>query len=443
LPRGFADKIMNVVSSKKKYKIAFCPPELHPLQLAMRGSPTNATYLLQGHIASRLLAQGHELTFITQRDLGNNICTKNLNDPELAPLTWSDSMPFDVLRKLTWRIQQLLGVPYLNIFTNLRLYDASLRCLPGHDVVYERNGLYRNGVAMACKRLRIPYILFVEADEILEHDYMAQSLTGLLRWNAKRQFRYNLRAADRIICVSEQLKSHLLKKWQIPAEKILVFSNGVDVEQFQPNPEANKSVRASLGIVEEPLILFVGNFYEWHDVGVLLDSLPIVLAKHPQLRLVLVGDGSTRRDMEKRAADLGVSHAVRFTGLIPHADVPRYMASADVAVVPYPKMDQENWLSPLKLFEYMASGRAIVASSVGQVADILQQEKNGLLIPPGDVTAMATAIKRLIADEDLRMRLGWQAREDAVRKHSWKQYISRLEDVFDDVTHSPNLGDRK
>jgi glycosyltransferase involved in cell wall biosynthesis len=136
--------------------------------------------------------------------------------------------------------------------------------------------------------------------------------------------------------------------------------------------------------------------------------------------------------MEQRSNELNVSHAVHFIGRIPHADVPGYMASADIAIVPYPKMDQKNWLSPLKLFEYMASARPIVASAVGQVVNIIQHEENGLLVPPDDVTQMADAIMRLVADKELRMRLGKQARNDAIQHHSWEEYLSRLENVFTD-----------
>ena len=421
---------MNITSGKKLLRIAFCPPELSPLQKAMQGEPTNATYLLQSHIAKQLLSRGHELTFIAQRDLGNNVCTRDLENPILATLTWSDSVSFNLLQKITWRVQQFFHVPYLNNFTNLKLYDACLRCLPGHDVVYERNGLYRNGVAMACRRVKIPYVLFVEADEILEHDYMAHPLKGLLRWNAKRQFRYNLVAADRVICVSEPLKAHLVIKWRIPPDKIIVLPNGVDVHQFQPNPAAGDKIRKSLAMTADPIILFVGNFYEWHDVSTLLDSFPSVLSTYSNARLILVGDGAMRTAMEQRAIDLGISFAVRFMGLIPHTDVPHYMASADVVVVPYPKMQQENWLSPLKLYEYMASGKAIVASSVGQNMEVVRHEDNGILVPPGDTVSMANAIKRLIADKDLRDRLGCQAREDAIKNHSWEKYISRLENIF-------------
>ena len=422
----------------KKLQIAFCPPELQPLQLAMRGDPTNATYLLQSHIAQRLLSRGHKLTYIAQRDLGDNVCTTDLENPVSTKLTWSNSAPFITIQKATWLIQRILGIPYLNVFTNLRLYDACLRCLPGHDIVYERNGLFRNGIAMACRRLKIPYVLFVEADEILEHDYMERPLIGLLRKSAGRQFYYNLMAADCIICVSDPLKSHLVSHWNIPAQKISVFSNGVDVNQFKPNEMTGGQVRASLGISDNPMLLFVGNFYEWHDVATVLHSFSHVLERYPNGRLVLVGDGALREKMQQLAIDLDISKSVHFTGLIPHADVPRYMAAADIAVVPYPKMPQENWLSPLKLFEYMASAKAIVASSVGQVVNIIQHEKNGLLISPGDPLEMASAISRLIENQDLRVRLGQQARADTVRYHSWEQYITRLENVFANLIEKGN-----
>ena len=176
-----------------------------------------------------------------------------------------------------------------------------------------------------------------------------------------------------------------------------------------------------------PLVIFVGNFYQWHDVSTLLDGFAQVFLAHPDARLVLVGDGAARQTMMQRAAELGLADAARFTGLVPHDQVPRLLAAADVAVVPYPPMETDLWLSPLKLFEYMASGMAIIASAVGQLTEVVQDGRNGLLVPPGDVPAMAAALQRLIVDPTLRSRLGRQAREDAKRKHSWEHYLSRLE----------------
>jgi glycosyltransferase involved in cell wall biosynthesis len=417
-------------SSSRQLRIAICVPELQSLKQVLSGGPADATYIIQGYISAILRSRGHKLTFVAPRDLHQMVCTTDIHRPVVAPQTWSGTGWFNLASKGVWSVQRRLGVPYLNVFSNYRRYDACLRCLPGHDVVYERNGLYRVGVAMACKRLKLPYVLFFEADEILEHDFMGTPIAGPLRWQARRMIHYNLHAANCVICVSEAAKTHLITNWDVPAEKVVVFPNGVDVQRFRPDPEARSGVRTSLGVDSNPLIMFVGSFYEWHDVATLLDAFAHVLAEYPGALLVLIGDGSQRPAMEHRAAELGVAHAVKFTGLVAHADVPELMAAADVAVVPYPLMQSDLWLSPLKLFEYMATGAAVIASKAGQLADVVQDGSNGLLVPPGDTSALAAALMRLIADPNLRARLGQQAREDAVRKYSWEHYVSRLEQLY-------------
>jgi glycosyltransferase involved in cell wall biosynthesis len=165
-------------------------------------------------------------------------------------------------------------------------------------------------------------------------------------------------------------------------------------------------------------------------VTTLLRAFARVQSERPEARLLLVGDGAERERMTALARELGLGEAARFTGFVSHADVVRYVNAADVAVVPVPKMEREMWLSPMKLFEYMAAGKAVVASAMGQIVDVVRDGENGLLVPPGDETALAEAVGRLLADESLRERLGWQAREDAVRYHSWEQYLSRLEAVL-------------
>ena len=411
-------------------RIAFCLPELKPLQKVILGEQVNAAYIQQKNIATSLQSRGHRLTFIAPSSLDQIVCTGDPNDAKPASQTWSASRWFDFASRGTWRIQQLLGVPYLNFFSNYRFFDACQQCLPGHDLVYERNSLYMTGIAMACKRLGLPYVLFFDADQILELDFMGKPITGLLRWRAKATTRYNLNAADCVICVSEPAKAHLARNWSVPAEKIAVFPNAADVHGFRPDPEASIAVRTSLGVENKLLIFFVGGFYEWHDVRTLLDAFAQVLMTHPDACLVLVGDGTLRQAMEQHSTDLGIDHAVRFTGIVAHAEVPRLMAAADIAVVPYPPIDRELWLSPLKLFEYMASGTAIVASAVGQLKEIIQDRNNGLLVPPGDIAAMTVALHKLIDDPALRSRLSQQAREDAVQKYSWDSYVSRLERIF-------------
>lgn len=414
-------------------KIVLCPPEWQLFQKVMRREWEDATYLIQRHVANYLKHKGHSLDYLAPLNLEQTIYTNDPENPTLAPLTWSNSLPFRVMSKGFWRVQKLLGIPYLNVFSNYRLYDACLRCLPGHDVVYERHALYKTGVAMACKRLRLPHVLFFEADEIFEHDIMGKPIPGLLRWRAAKMMQFNLLSADCIISVSEPGKAHLVDHLKIPAEKIVVFPNAVDTEIFKPDQETRTKVRSSLGAGNRPLIMFVGRFYIWHDTATLLRSFAQVSQDHPGAYLVMVGDGEHYHNMKTLADDLGISQNVKFTGLVAHAEVPDLVAAADIAVVPYPVIDRKLWMSPLKLFEFMASGSSIVASAVGQIVDVIQDGVNGLLVPAGDSAAMAAALNRMIADSQLRSRLGQQARQDAVHKYSWEQYILRLESVFQAV----------
>ncbi|HRQ40431.1 MAG TPA: glycosyltransferase family 4 protein [Chloroflexota bacterium] len=396
----------------------------------MDGGRPEATYIIQAYIARGLKNLGHRVTFVVPHYLDRVVCTDDLSELALAPRTWSSSRWFGFLEKAAWHVQRWLHVPYLNVFLNLRLYDACMQCLPGCDVVYERNGLYKNGVAKACKRLKIPYVLYFEADDILEHDYMGKPITGLLRWRAKVTAQDNLDAANCIICVSEPAKKHLVSQWHVPPEKVVVFPNVADVHRFRPDPVARAEVRAALGLGDAPLAIFVGNFYEWHDVSTLLEALAALREKMPEVHLVLVGDGDRRQAMERRANELGLDGAVHFTGLLPHEEVPRFLAAADVAVVPYPALGEDLWLSPLKLYEYMAAGTAVIASAVGQLTTVIQDGQNGLLVPPGDVSAMASALQRLLQDPAFCAQLGHQARQDAEQKHSWEHYLSRLERLF-------------
>ncbi len=404
-----------------------CFPESTWIEEVLTEEYTDAAHIQQGCIAAGLRERGHILTFAAPENLEDTVWSRNWQRPRRVARTWSASHWFDIISKSVWRLQRPLGIPYLNVFSNWRRFDACLQCLAGHDLVYERNGLYHAGVAMACRRLKVPYILFFDADQIAEQDYLGRPVTGLLRWRATRLLRYNLRAAQTIICVSEAARVRLMTGWNVPSAKILVFPNGVDVQRFRPDPQARRAVRAALGVADGPLVLFVGSFHHWHDLPTLLAAFAEVLRANPAARLALVGDGSQRKPLARRASEMGIGDAVHFTGRIAHSEVPRVLSAADIAVAPVPAMTGDSWLSPMKLFEYMASGAAIVASRAGQVVDVIRDGHNGLLVTPGGVSEMSAALQKLMDDPTLRSRLGQQARQDAVQSHSWEGYLARLE----------------
>ena len=184
-------------------------------------------------------------------DIYNTICTQDINSPRLATRTWSDTSWFSIFSKATWKIQNQLHIPYLNFFSNLRLMDACLQCLPGHDIVQERNGIYKMGVAMACRRLRFPYILFFDSDDILEHDLINDPITGILRWEAQQIIRYNTRSAIKIICVSRNAQTRLIKVWDVPEEKIEILSNAVDVSLFRHIPKSVPGFMLPTGLIKD------------------------------------------------------------------------------------------------------------------------------------------------------------------------------------------------
>jgi glycosyltransferase involved in cell wall biosynthesis len=224
----------------------------------------------------------------------------------------------------------------------------------------------------------------------------------------------------------------MVRAWNVAPDKIVVMPNGVDVALFTPEHDA-RPVRQEFGLGEGPVISFVGGFQKWHGLEQLVESFVQVLHEVPAARLLLIGDGRHRPVVQRRIAELGVESAVVITGLVPQTRVPALLAAADIAVLPYPQLPQELWFSPLKLYEYMAAGKAIVASRAGQIAEVIHHGRDGYLVDPGNVNDLARALVTLIREPAERQRLGDRARQRAVACHSWVHYIERLEAIYDDV----------
>jgi glycosyltransferase involved in cell wall biosynthesis len=137
-----------------------------------------------------------------------------------------------------------------------------------------------------------------------------------------------------------------------------------------------------LGLTDEPVVIWVGGFYPWHDLNLLLESFTQVVKERPDTRLVLVGEGPTRPSVERYIIDNGLSEAVILTGTVAHSEVPDLLSIADVAVVPSVPIPAKRGGTgtPLKLFEYMAASKAIVTTAYAQVDEVVQHGHNGLLV---------------------------------------------------------------
>jgi glycosyltransferase involved in cell wall biosynthesis len=242
----------------------------------------------------------------------------------------------------------------------------------------------------------------------------------------------NLDAAARIFVVSEVERRNLEARG-VAANKIVINPNGVDVQRFRPGAGGDDA-RRELGIKDDEVVAgFVGTFGPWHGVEKLADAIKAIPANVP-LRFLLVGSGSLHAEVEKQLEN--ESGRVIFTGSVGHDRVPALLDACDILVAPHvPLADGSEFFgSPTKVFEYMAAGKAIVASRLGQIGEVLADQETALLVQPGNVEELAAAIARLVDSEELRKGLGARAREVAEREHTWTHNARRVLDAYKALT---------
>jgi glycosyltransferase involved in cell wall biosynthesis len=353
-----------------------------------------------------------------------------------TPLRITGSAPFLKFESGIRRLQKILSLPYFAFFDTYRFYEACSSNFPAFDLCHEHNGLFCIGAAFACKRLRIPYILTFSADLLLERALVGKPLKGLHARIASAEARFTYKLARKILCVSDAAKNHLIETWQVAPEKIVIMPNGVDINLFTPRDAHRSNLWSELGLSGNQVITFVGGFQPWHGLEILVESFSRLLSEIPNAKLLLVGDGRARQDVEKSIQKFGVASSIIITGMVPQVRIPEFLAIADLAVMPYPELPKELWFSPLKMYEYMSAGKAIVASRAGQIAEVIEDGYNGVLVEPGDIGNLTQTMIRLLQDEEERKRLGSNARRQAVEKHSWDQYVGRLESIYMDVLES-------
>jgi glycosyltransferase involved in cell wall biosynthesis len=308
---------------------------------------------------------------------------------------------------------------------NVAFSLAALRAARGFapDLIYQRHTAFNVSGAILSRALRRPLVLEFNSSEVWKGRFWG----GLrLERAADLVERINLYAADRVIVVSRVLRDELVSRG-FPAAKIVVNPNAVDTAVFRPDL-SGQHIRQQLGATSDVVIGFSGTFGAWHGIPTLAAALPLVLQARPDARWLLLGDGPLRPLVDQAVDGTPFADRVARVGMQPHSQMPEYLAACDVLVSPHGKQSDggEFFGSPTKLYEYMAMGRPIVASHLGQIAEVLADGESALLAPPDDPEALASAIVRLIDDSCLRARLGQTARAAAEARHTWQQNAARV-----------------
>jgi glycosyltransferase involved in cell wall biosynthesis len=297
----------------------------------------------------------------------------------------------------------------------------------GTAFVWQRHELFHRAGARLANRLRCPFVLYVPAPKVWEARSWGTRRPG---WDALAE-RFGdvgpMQNADLVACVSDEVAEEV-SRLGVDRSRILVTPSTVDTELFKPCFDGSE-VRRRYSLVGRFVVGWTGSFRSFHGLDLLLDAVDEARRYVPQLVALFVGDGPERAPLQAEAERRGLESAVRFTGTLPQAELPEVLSAFDVAVVSSGP-DETFHYSPLKLWEYLAAARAVVAPSVGSLPRLLENGVNAILVEPGDAHSLARAIVQLANDPSLRIRLGRAGRELAETTswtHQLKRVIDRLE----------------
>ena len=322
------------------------------------------------------------------------------------------------------------------------LYDQDLRLrlerrFENHrpDFVYERASLYATASVSLARELERPLVIELNSPLALEQTTYRATGLGELATKAER---WTLTRADAVLAVSASMRDYAVSLGANP-DRVHVVPNGVNVNLFKPDaPDPEVGMHWGLG--DGPVLGFVGGLRPWHGVEVLPALLSRLVGRYPDLRLVIVGDGQLRGELERDLKERGLAHGAVFTGSLPHEEVAPLIRRFDVALAPYPRPAHDFYFSPLKLFEYMACGAPVVAASLGQITEVVRDGETGLLYPPGKLDALVASCDRLLEDSHLRRRMGRAAAKEIHGRYTWDHNAARVIDLAQDLMAARGIG---
>ncbi|PJJ17716.1 PEP-CTERM/exosortase A-associated glycosyltransferase [Janthinobacterium sp. 67] len=282
----------------------------------------------------------------------------------------------------------------------------------------------------AGRALGIPVVYEVRAfweDAAADH---GSSRPGGLRYRLTRALEtYALRRADAVTTICDGLRRELRARG-VPAHKITVIPNAVDAGAFCVTAPDDRWLAHKLGLHGHLVLGFIGSFYAYEGLALLLRAMPRLLAAQPALRLLLAGGGPQDAALRALAEQLGISHAVVFVGRVPHAQVAAYYQLVDICVYPRLPMRLTELVTPLKPLEAMAQGRLVVASDVGGHRELVEHGKTGMLFRAGDAEALAQTILALLLAPASWPALRDRARAFVETERSWQASVGRYAPVY-------------
>ena len=238
-----------------------------------------------------------------------------------------------------------------------------------------------------------------------------------------------LKQADQVTTICEGLRGDIASRG-VAADKITVIPNAVDVESFKFGVSPDPALQLSLGLQGATVIGFAGSFYGYEGLHLLVEAVRRMKARHPELRLLLVGGGPQEEALKSQVAQAGLQDTVIFTGRVPHDQVQRYYELIDVLAYPRLPIRLTELVTPLKPLEAMAQGRVFVASNVGGHRELVRHGETGYLCPAGDAAALEQGIETALAQRAHWPQIRAQARRFVEQERTWANSVARYAEVY-------------
>ena len=357
-------------------------------------------------VARTLADLGDTVHVLCRRSLPEQVEREQLGNLVIHRFFHWDSTAYKALKScdLLWRAAR---IPYYLLRSILHTIQVlRLAQKERFAVIYERSSSATLAGTCAAWILRLPLVL-----EVNDQGYQPLSL----------------RVAHKIVTPERDIvPSHA-------RQKVIPLEWGVNTRMFHPSVDGSV-VRREYSIERRDVILFLGSGLPWHGLREIVEAAPLVLRKTSNVVFLIVGGGPEIAVWKRMVGERGLREWFRFTGAVEYPQVPRYVAASDIALAPYnsrlAEHERHRFASSLKVFEYMAGGKAAVVTRVANTRRIIEDSLTGLVIPEDSPDALAAAILRLLRAPAFRRSLGERARTVAEKRFSWERHCFALREVF-------------
>ena len=283
----------------------------------------------------------------------------------------------------------------------------------------------------AARRAKLPLIYEVRAfweDAAVD---LGRTRANSLRYRAIRQLEtYVLQRADGVVTLCEGMRKEIARRG-IPDQRIAVVPNAVEPTHFGRVQERDHSLAERLGLSQKTVLGFIGSFYHYEGLDLLLSALPRIRAARPDTVLLLVGGGPEEAKLRSKISQENLAEAVRFVGRVPHGEVRRYYDLVDYFVYPRRRIRLTELVTPLKPLEAMAEGRIVLASDVGGHRELIRDSETGFLFAPDDPASIAHRVIEVLSKKDEHSRIRDAARDYVATERTWPVCASSYRELYD------------